>query len=134
MTAMAGLRFALAYRVPPSAVRGGVGSLPSEDAVTDVAYFAVRDHKPAQTCRDAVASLSALGEHERARRLQEDTVARFRRVLGEDHPNTLAAANDLGRNLSALGEHEQARQLHKDILIRRRSVRAVKSVGARRIR
>jgi hypothetical protein len=32
--------------------------------------------------------LAELGEHEQARALAEDTVARRRRVLGDDHPDT----------------------------------------------
>ena len=44
----------------------------------------------------------------------EDTLARQRRVLGHDHPDTLRPANNLG----ALGEHEQARQLEEWIKFR----------------
>ena len=34
----------------------------------------------------------------------EDTLARSRRVLGEDHPGTLSPANNLAVDLRALGE------------------------------
>ena len=57
--------------------------------------------------------LRALGEHERARQLDEDTLTRRRRVLGEDHPDTLKSANNLVRDLHALGEHQQAHQLEE---------------------
>ena len=40
--------------------------------------------------------------------------------LGEDHLDTLTAANNLAVNLSGLGEYEEARALHEDTLIRRR--------------
>jgi hypothetical protein len=42
-------------------------------------------------------------------------VARYRRVLGDDHPHTLASADNLAVDLRALGEHEQARQLQERI-------------------
>jgi hypothetical protein len=50
-------------------------------------------------------TLSALGHNERARALDEDTLARRRRVLGEDHPETLGSASNLARDLSGLGEY-----------------------------
>ena len=36
--------------------------------------------------------------------LDEDTLARRRRVLGEDHPDTLTSARNLARDLRALGK------------------------------
>ena len=54
--------------------------------------------------------------------LDEDTLARRRRVLGDDHPDTLTSANNLAADLAALGEHEQARALDEDTLTRRRRV------------
>ena len=44
------------------------------------------------------------GEFQAARELGEDTLARRRRVLGEDHPDTLASAGNLATDLRALGE------------------------------
>jgi len=38
------------------------------------------------------------------RELDEDTLARRRRVLGEDHPDTLLSANNLAADLRALSE------------------------------
>ena len=43
-------------------------------------------------------------------------------MLGEDHPDTLASANNLAIDLHALGEYEQARALDEDTLARRRRV------------
>jgi putative methionine-R-sulfoxide reductase with GAF domain len=54
--------------------------------------------------------------------LDEDTLARHRRVLGNDHPDTLLSAHHLAISLRALGEHQRARQLHEDTLARRRRV------------
>ena len=53
------------------------------------------------------ADLRELGEYQRARALDEDALARRRRVLGDDHPDTLISANNLAADLHALGEHEQ---------------------------
>ncbi|MCA1709751.1 MAG: tetratricopeptide repeat protein [Actinobacteria bacterium] len=55
--------------------------------------------------------LAELGEHEQARALTEDTLTRRRRILGEDHPDTLTSAGHLANRLAELGEHEQAREL-----------------------
>jgi hypothetical protein len=63
-----------------------------------------------------------LGEDEQARRLYEDTLVRRRRMLGDDHPDTLNSANNLAITLQALGEDEHARRLYEDTLARRRRV------------
>ena len=68
------------------------------------------------------AALAALGEYERARRLDEDTLGRRRRTLGDDHPDALGSASDLAMDLAALGEHHEARRLDEDTLARRRRV------------
>ena len=47
------------------------------------------------SANNLAVNLRALGEVARARELDEDTYARRRRVLGEDHPHTLAVANRL---------------------------------------
>ena len=61
-----------------------------------------------------------LGEYEHARLLDEDTLTRRRRVLGEDHLGTLYSATNLAVDLRRLGQHEQARRLDEDTLTRRR--------------
>jgi Tetratricopeptide repeat len=48
------------------------------------------------------------------------TLARRRRVLGDDHPHTLGSASNLASGLRALGHYEQARQLDEDTLAHRR--------------
>jgi hypothetical protein len=68
-------------------------------------------------------SLQAVREqHQAARELGEETLARRRRVLGEDHPDTLRSAFILVCELSELGEHQAAWELNEDILDRRRRV------------
>jgi hypothetical protein len=54
--------------------------------------------------------------------MAEDTLNRRRRVLGEDHPLTLATATNLATVLRALGEHQWARALNEDTLSRYRRV------------
>jgi tetratricopeptide repeat protein len=41
------------------------------------------------------------------------TLTRYRRVLGEDHPDTLDSATHLARNLHALGDTPQAHELEQ---------------------
>ena len=43
-----------------------------------------------------------------ARELDEDTLARQRRVLGDDHPNTLTSAGNLAADLHALKEPDKS--------------------------
>jgi hypothetical protein len=68
------------------------------------------------------ADLRALGETQAARDLDEDTLARRRRVLGDNHPCTLDSACNLAADLRALGETQAARDLDEDTLARRRRV------------
>ena len=46
--------------------------------------------------------------------LDEDTLGRRRRDLGEDHPDTLASADALAVSLRAAGEYQAARELNED--------------------
>jgi hypothetical protein len=55
--------------------------------------------------------LTALGEHEQARALAEDTLTHCRRVYGHEHPNTLAVAHTLAQCLNPLDAPEQDRKL-----------------------
>jgi Tetratricopeptide repeat len=71
---------------------------------------------------DFAVEPSALGERERVRQLSQDSLSRYRRVLGDDHLDTLVAAHDLAVDLRASGEPEQARALDEDTLSRRRRV------------
>ena len=49
-------------------------------------------------------------------------MARRRRVLGEDQPDTLTSADNLAMILGRVGEHQAARELAEDTLARRRRV------------
>ena len=63
-----------------------------------------------------------MGRYAEARDLDQDTLDRRRRVLGEDHPDTLTSANNLAIDLRELGEVQAARDLDQDTLDRRRRV------------
>jgi hypothetical protein len=56
------------------------------------------------TANILAADLRALGEAQAARDLDQDTLDRRRRILGEDHPDTLTSADNLAADLRALGE------------------------------
>ena len=45
-------------------------------------------------------ALRDMGRYAEARDLDQDTLARRRRVLGEDHPDTLASASNLANDLA----------------------------------
>jgi len=60
-----------------------------------------------RTADNLAADLRALGEPQAARELDEDTLARRRRILGSDHPLTLRSADNLAADLRALGENQQ---------------------------
>jgi tetratricopeptide (TPR) repeat protein len=59
-------------------------------------------------------------EAQAARDLDADTLARRRRILGDDHPDTLRTANGLAVDLLKLGDVEAARDLYEETLARRR--------------
>ncbi|MGH3686544.1 MAG: tetratricopeptide repeat protein [Pseudonocardiaceae bacterium] len=54
-----------------------------------------------------------MGQYEQARDLQQDTLTRRRRVLGDGHPHTLASASNLAAGLRALGREDEANQLEE---------------------
>ena len=57
-----------------------------------------------------------------ARALDEDTLTRRRRILGDDHPDTLTSASQLAQDLFGLGNYRQARELQEETLSRRRRI------------
>ena len=67
-------------------------------------------------------ALRARGRYAEARDLDQDTLDRQRRILGENDPSTLATANNLAVNLRYLGQVQAAHDLAQDTLDRRRRV------------
>jgi Tetratricopeptide repeat len=61
------------------------------------------------TANNLASDLRVLGEYEAARVLDEDVLARSRRKLGEDHPETLRSAHNLALDLEALERRDQLR-------------------------
>jgi tetratricopeptide (TPR) repeat protein len=70
----------------------------------------------------AAIYLWSRGQYHQALRLYEQTVTGFRRVLGEDHVDTLALMNNLATTRRALGDLKAARQLHEQTLAASRRV------------
>ena len=94
---------------------GGCGTVP-QSGESD--RRAVRLHLVSAS--NLVMILGRVSEEQAARELAEDTLARRRRVLGEDHPDTLTSAFILVGALTQLGEYHAARELNDDIIARRR--------------
>ncbi|WP_007513523.1 FxSxx-COOH system tetratricopeptide repeat protein [Pseudofrankia saprophytica] len=78
-----------------------------------------RFHHPRSTHLSA-AEPRPLGETATPRNLFEDTLARRRRALGIDHPDTLTSAHDFALCLSVADGPDAARALFEDTLVRRR--------------
>jgi hypothetical protein len=53
-------------------------------------------------------TLRAIGRYAEARNLAQDTLDRDRRILGEDHPDTLISVASLTIDLRYLGKTETA--------------------------
>jgi tetratricopeptide (TPR) repeat protein len=64
-----------------------------------------------------------LGLDAAALALEERTLADRRRVLGDDHPETLLSIGNAGAYLSALGKSKEAEQYYREALERSRRVR-----------
>ena len=75
-----------------------------DDVVLDVGWL----------LSSAGSYLRARGEARAARALFEDAHELYRRRLGPDHPDTIAAARALADDLEALGRQEHARRLRQD--------------------
>jgi hypothetical protein len=67
-------------------------------------------------------ALRDMGRYADARDLDQDTLDRKHRILGEDHPNTLNSASNLAIDLRRLGDVQAARDLDQDTLDRRRRI------------
>ena len=61
-------------------------------------------------------TLVAQGRYSEARELQQEVLDLHRRLLGDDHPKTLAAIHNLGGTLHDLGLYEQAEKLRREAL------------------
>ena len=76
----------------------------------------------ARLLNEAAAYLRWRAQYQQARQLQEPALASFRRVLGDDHPDTLTAMNTLGEIRRHLGNLQGARDLLQQTLAARQRV------------
>jgi hypothetical protein len=62
------------------------------------------------------ATLYALGDRSRARKLQEQVLATRLRLLGEEHASSLWAMSNLALTLYSQGDRSRARKLEEQVL------------------
>lgn len=60
--------------------------------------------------------LDIQGNYEEAESMHRRALEAFEKVLGGEHPNTLASVNNLGHVLSRQGKHEEAEAMHRQTL------------------
>jgi serine/threonine protein kinase len=71
--------------------------------------------------RQTLAELFAtLGLYDEAQPLQESALATRRRVLGEEHPDTLSSINDMGHLLELRGKRAETEPFYREALEKRR--------------
>ena len=76
-------------------------------------------------CRimNALANLfHSKGEYDRALPLYEECLAKRKRVLGDDHPDTLMSLNNLAVLFDSKGEYDRALPLYEECLAKRKCV------------
>ena len=103
---------------------------PRYEALVEHATQLIRVHKDchpdtykfAELLSNVAIFLSQKGNYKDAQELKERVLAVRRRVLGEEHPDTLRSINNLAVTLSAQGEHAGARELKERVLAVRRRV------------
>ena len=62
------------------------------------------------------------GMYDRALPIYEDCLAKRKRVLGEDHPDTLALLNNLAFLFESMGEYDRALPIYEDCLAKQKRV------------
>ena len=72
--------------------------------------------------RSIALNLKELGELEEAKELQLQTLDAHQRILGPDHPDTLAAIANMAITLSELGELQEAKALELQVLDARQRI------------
>ena len=92
-------------------------------AVVDYAdTLGVEPEATALLLNEAAVYLSSRGQYQQALTLQEQALDGRRRVLGDDHPDTLSSMNDLAETRRNLGDLQSAHDLHEQTLTARRRV------------
>jgi hypothetical protein len=88
-------------------------------ALSVVEHAQTLDVEPEMTAPlllEAAFYLWSRGQHRQALTLEEQALAGYRRVLGEDHPDTLESMNNLAVTRRNLGDLQGARSLHEQAL------------------
>ena len=67
-------------------------------------------------------SYSRLGQHQEALHLYKQTLEFQKRILGDEHPNTLCAMSDLAVSYSNIGQTKKAMQLREQTLELRKRI------------
>ena len=62
------------------------------------------------------------GEYDRALPLYEECLAKYKRVLGDDHPDTLTSLNNLALLFKSKGEYDRALSLYEECLAKSKRV------------
>ena len=111
----------------PKGQEGGLGyDVKLADAITASLPsiekgFAARPLTEARLRRSIGGSFLDLGKPEIAREQYEAARSIYRRLLGPDHPHTLASMNNLANSYAALGRHAEALKLHEETLALRKA-------------
>ena len=72
--------------------------------------------------QQASCGYKSQGKYEEAKRLYEDCLKRRRKVLGDDHEDTLNTMYNLAINYNDQCRYEEAKRLYEDCLARQRKV------------
>jgi hypothetical protein len=67
-------------------------------------------------------SIGGQGKHAEAEQMQRELLDVKRRVLGPEHPGTLATMGNLARSLDGQGKHTEAEPLQRELLDVKRRV------------
>ena len=92
-----------------------------EQEITDAA--AAGQHDTEYRLMSALGGLHRdQGNYGRALPLYEDCLARSRRILGEDHPDSLASLNNVASVCLSIGEYDRALHLYEECLAKRSKI------------
>ncbi|KAJ7800527.1 hypothetical protein B0H14DRAFT_3155947 [Mycena olivaceomarginata] len=71
---------------------------------------------------DLAITYSDLGEHQKAKELEDIVLEKQKQVLRDNHPDTLCTMGNLDITYSDLGEHQKAKELEDIMLEKRKQV------------
>ncbi|HEY0095974.1 MAG TPA: tetratricopeptide repeat-containing protein kinase family protein, partial [Archangium sp.] len=89
-------------------------------AIESAVEVADDDRTRADSLNDQAIAFQEMGQYEEARARYARTLELRRKALGPEHPQVIAALNNLGTALGALGKYEEARGAYEQALALRR--------------